>query len=170
MKRERAGVGEGGGAGDGWGGGGGCGEIGAFFPKKRLEGFAKGIASNSATEPNPCICGSSPPPLPTQVPARPEYLDSHDAFLLLHPSRASLFVWGGALAPPHLICAANAIGRRLVAAKPLALLSNAEGEESSHFWEASLAQVCSHGDPMTPPPPTRTWRVLWMFFLNMRLC
>eukprot|EP00965_Chrysotila_dentata_P056789 1884476-Pleurochrysis_carterae.AAC.1 len=73
------------------------------------------------------------------VPARPEYLDSCDVFILLRvaaASAASLFIWRGSLSPPALAAAAAAIATRIEAAMPVLTSHVAELAETPRFWAA----------------------------------
>ena len=71
-----------------------------------------------------------------QVPARPEYLESADVFVLLHTARAALFVWRGKHAPASLVAAAKALADRFCAAQPLKLSEVSEESEGKPFWDA----------------------------------
>ena len=71
-----------------------------------------------------------------QVPARVYYLDSRDAFLMLHGANATLLLWTGTLAPKPLGVAARAIAQRILDAQPhLRFTCVAEGAEPDAFWQ-----------------------------------
>ena len=82
----------------------------------------------------------SPTPLGVcarQVPARMYYLDSRDAFLLVHVATGSLYMWAGRLCADGLINATQALAQRFLEARPgTHFVAAAEGDEPPPFWEA----------------------------------